>query len=310
MPAGAVDMPCETAEYIPVGGDLVYSVLHEARGERRGMIVLAGTFGGERERAYSTGVQWARRMAVRGFDVLRFDYRGIGESTGSFEHMTCSHWRDDIAACVDCLRRRDGHAPVILHGMRLGAVLMSGAFAAGLGDAMLLWATISSARAHLWEYLRRALGTDLVLDPDAPRKTREEYLADLEAGRHINVDGYFWSGELWSDSTRHALTLPGANHPRPWRVYEVRPRPAPDADAAQPPSAVGDASPVAPEPAAPESPPARSNANRQVIEAARFFESAGYIIPDCQLLLQASMEWVESAVAGDGAATSAKAAGT
>lgn len=59
---------------------------------------------------------WAR---ARGRAFLRFDYRGCGESPGSFEEFTLADWRDDALAMIDAI---DG--PVVLVGSSMGGWLM------------------------------------------------------------------------------------------------------------------------------------------------------------------------------------------
>lgn len=59
---------------------------------------------------------WARANG-RGF--LRFDYRGCGESPGTFEDFTLADWRDDAVAMIDAL---DG--PLVLAGSSMGGWVM------------------------------------------------------------------------------------------------------------------------------------------------------------------------------------------
>ena len=210
----------ELPAYLDHEGQRLYSVLHPAPGARRALVLVAGPFGAERERAYLTGVHWARRLARGGRDVLRFDYRGIGESTGAFESMSFSAWKKDVAAAARVLRRRDPEAPLILHGLRMGGLLAAELFAEGLGDGLLLWSPPASGREHLWELLRRNIFIEMVTRPGGKPKTREAYAADLEAGRRTNVDGYVWTRELWKDSEAWKLRLPSPEEPRPWRLLD------------------------------------------------------------------------------------------
>lgn len=201
--------------YLEQEGERLYSVLHPARGTRRAGLLLAGPFGAERERSYLTGVHWARRMAARGFDVLRFDYRGVGESGGDFEAMSFPDWTRDVAAAARALR-----PPLVLHGLRLGGLLAAELFAQGLGDGLLLWAPTPSARDHLWELLRRNVTTEMVLRPERRPKPREAYAAELEAGGRVVVDGYVWTRRLWRESEGLGLRLPEASEARPWLRLE------------------------------------------------------------------------------------------
>ncbi len=271
----ATPMSREIAEYIPVGDDQIYTVLHESQIQRRGLALVAGGFGGERERGYLTLVHWARRLAAIGFDVLRFDYRGMGESTGAFEHMTLSNWREDVIACCRHLRERDDRLPLLMHGMRLGAVLASEAFNpqfGGNGDALLLWGPPQGGREHLWELLRKLMMVEMTARPEAARRTREEYVAQIEAGEALNVDGYFWTRKLWDDSSGHSLYRSTTDDRRPRHAIDVK----------TPPQS-------APQLAPDQSPPT-------VVRADRPWDASGMITPDNTALFEASLHWLSRAV--------------
>jgi hypothetical protein len=106
-------------------------MLRSARGEG---LLLCGPFAVERERAYLTLVLWARTLASRGFEVMRFDYRGQGESTGAFEDMTIARWREDAAFCAARLSAATQGGAVVLQGVRLGALIAAELFASGVGE--------------------------------------------------------------------------------------------------------------------------------------------------------------------------------
>lgn len=48
-------------------------------------------------------VEMARELSATGVPVLRFDHRGLGDSSGTF--LGFRHIRDDLQAAIDCLRR-------------------------------------------------------------------------------------------------------------------------------------------------------------------------------------------------------------
>lgn len=87
---------------IPLGGDTLLGVLHEAGGEHavRAVLILVG---GPQYRvgSHRQFVLTARHLAAQGHPSFRFDFRGMGDSTGDpagFEHV-----REDVRAALDVL---------------------------------------------------------------------------------------------------------------------------------------------------------------------------------------------------------------
>jgi uncharacterized protein len=82
--------------------DLV-GILHRPAGPARstGVVIVVG--GGPQYRAggHRQLVLWSRRMAESGYPVLRFDYRGMGDSGGEFPGF--DHIDDDIRSAIDRL---------------------------------------------------------------------------------------------------------------------------------------------------------------------------------------------------------------
>ena len=219
--AGPSGNPLESPRFLDFADGQIYTVTHAALRPRRASVLLCGPFGIERERSYLTHVLWARTLAARGFEVMRFDYRGHGESTGSFEEMTIRRWREDAAFCASRLSAATRRDALVLQGTRLGALIAADLFASGIGDGLLLWEPPASAEAHLRDTLRHHLVAQRLSEPDRPPRLREQLIADLEAGEHVVVDGYSWTRGLWRDAQRHPLILPSSHETRPWLVLNA-----------------------------------------------------------------------------------------
>ena len=95
----------ECAGYFNVSGAALYTVLHEVA-DPVARVLLVGPFASERHFSYHPWVRWARYLAARGIEVLRYDYRGVGESTGRFEEMGFDHWSEDVDLLADWFSRR------------------------------------------------------------------------------------------------------------------------------------------------------------------------------------------------------------
>jgi pimeloyl-ACP methyl ester carboxylesterase len=97
----------------------------------------------------------AMALAERRQHVLRFDYRGTGDSFGDLGEVTVSDWLEDIALGVREGREISGSSVVRLLGVRAGALLACAA-ARALSDVqrLVLWDPISDGAGYL-EVLRR-----------------------------------------------------------------------------------------------------------------------------------------------------------
>ena len=189
----------ECAGYFHVSGAALYTVLHEVP-DPAARVLLVGPFASERHFSYHPWVRWARYLAARGMEVLRYDYRGVGESTGKFEEMGFDHWNEDVELLADWLSNRSHGVPLLLHGLEIGAILAGSSFAQGSGDALLLWSPPAHANQALRSSLMRWAGLEQLFESPENRRSAAAYIRQLEQGVSIEVAGYQWSSSLWRSS--------------------------------------------------------------------------------------------------------------
>lgn len=210
--------------YLDHRGEHLYVVRHAAGGARpRASVVLAGPMTLERSHGYLTWTRWARNLAANGFDVYRFDYRGVGESSGDFTQQTFANWQEDLEAVV-AHARATSRGRVVVLGLRLGALLGRKVFDSHAADAFIAWDPPTGGTAMLMDMLRRKLAADY-MEFGGERKTRDEYVRELEAGATIEVEGYPWTGGLWGSAKQYGFGEPERINGE-WHVTWLDGRPA------------------------------------------------------------------------------------
>lgn len=90
----------ETAICFDCKGDSLVGILHRPDGiPARGILIAVAGGPQYRVGGHRQLVLWARRMAAEGYAVFRFDYRGWGDSHGTFRDFDSVD--DDIRAAMD-----------------------------------------------------------------------------------------------------------------------------------------------------------------------------------------------------------------
>jgi Serine aminopeptidase, S33 len=189
----------ERGGYFEVPGAHLYTVLHRVN-KPFARVLLVGPFAGERHSSYIPWVLWARYLAEKGIEVLRYDYRGIGESSGAFEEMSFSDWSEDVHLLAKWLKERSPEVPLVLHGLGVGALLVSRAFHGGVGEVLLLWSPPESANQALRSAVVRWINVEQLFKYGDERKPPSAFIQELERGSSVEVEGYQFSGKLWQNS--------------------------------------------------------------------------------------------------------------
>ena len=93
----------ETPGYLKIGDGALYFVHHKAQGEARGTVILCGPIALEASRVALVWTRWARTLVSAGWNAVRFDWRGSGESAGRFSSMTLRDWESDLHGLYDAI---------------------------------------------------------------------------------------------------------------------------------------------------------------------------------------------------------------
>lgn len=206
----------ERAIRIDSGNAGLYGMLHEPSGAARGMALICNPLFEERKSAHRALVETARTLCGAGWRVLRFDYRGCGDSAGAFAEAAVRDWEDDTAAAADVLRAGSDALPMALLGVRLGGSMALRCAARCRADTAALWEPVLNGRHYLLEELRKKLMKGM-LTAGRNRTSRDALLEDLATGREIDFDGYLVTPRLYRDLCD--LDLPTWTGAPPRRVF-------------------------------------------------------------------------------------------
>ena len=192
-------------EQVTIGGKAgrLYGVLYRPDEASRGSFVFCDPMFEERKSANRAMVEAARHLCGEGWTVLRFDYRGCGDSPGEFTDFCPADWVSDIESAATFLwKAGHGHSGPGggnrgLLGLRLGATLaVQAAVRLPQVDRLVLWEPASSGADYFEQELRKKLMKEMVTFGRS-RENRESLLRTLEQGGDMDFDGYAVSARLY-----------------------------------------------------------------------------------------------------------------
>lgn len=143
--------------YFGAADRLLFACYHEPALERRRKcaVVVCQPIGHEYINSHRALRQLASRLCYAGFPVLRFDYYGCGDSSGSAEEGRITQWLEDISTAISELRRRTGATEVCLVGLRVGGALaMIAAAERNHLESLVLWDPVVSGKSYLDDLFR------------------------------------------------------------------------------------------------------------------------------------------------------------
>lgn len=145
----------------------LYGVLHPMQGaaKKPASVLLCNAFGQEYMRSHRALRQLAVMLCKQGYDVLRFDYRGTGDSALELDAVDAQDWKDDINIAIDELKDISAVQSVHVIGLRLGGLLAASACAEREDiESLNLWDSISSGDQYINELREELSDKDAVND--------------------------------------------------------------------------------------------------------------------------------------------------
>ncbi|MGZ3449425.1 MAG: alpha/beta fold hydrolase [Polyangiales bacterium] len=148
-------------------------------------VLLCNPFGEEAVRAHRIYRVLANRLSRAGHAVLRFDYLGTGDSSGSAEETNLDDWIASVVMATAELRRLSSAPRIAALGLRLGGTLAAIATSKHSLDLqhLLLWDPVIDGPAYLRElaashveYMSEEMGSPYPPPPLTPEGFPHEAL--------------------------------------------------------------------------------------------------------------------------------------
>lgn len=147
----------ETARYFEWQGEHIFAILHEPLVPTHKIVIMHHGFTGSSTEAQFAFVRYARELVQRGFAVLRFDFVGSGNSSGSFAEMTFTKELAQAQLILETVMTWPWVEDISLHGFSMGGAVAS-QLAARFPDTvkkLLLWAPagdLASLTNRMYEF--------------------------------------------------------------------------------------------------------------------------------------------------------------
>ncbi len=181
----------EDYRFLALDGEHVYCGVHLPTQQASRGVVICHPLGEEKLWSHRVLVSFARDLAAAGIAVLRFDFRGEGDSDRDFQDADLESRVQDACLAVDALRKFvPSVAEVTLMGLRLGASVAAAA-AVRRSDVtrLVLWDPVVDGAAYMQAVLRLNLMYQMAIHRQVI-ENREALVARLAKGETINIEGY------------------------------------------------------------------------------------------------------------------------
>ena len=115
-------------------------------------VIICPAAGRDARWTYRSLFQWAESLSTQGYQVLRYDHPGEGDSAPlDADQDQWSHWLEALESAVAFMRLRPGVSQIFICGLRAGATLACVASAKIKPDGLILWDPFASGSVWLKE---------------------------------------------------------------------------------------------------------------------------------------------------------------
>lgn len=188
----------------------VFGIYHPAAGSGDGQVltVICPPLFSDYMRTQPALRELAMTLAEKGQHVLRFDYRGTGDSFGELSEISVTDWVEDIALAVREGCEVSGSSVVRLLGVRAGALLACAAARASNNiQRLVLWDPVGNGAEYV-QALRRlqvALSQRNLYLSRAERREAMHECAGYTLSERMLAELQLLDADVYSRVPRHCL---------------------------------------------------------------------------------------------------------
>ncbi len=180
---------------------------------RRVPVVLVPADGEERTWSQRAMVNLARFLARQGHPVVKFDFRGQGESDGSFEETDVPSRMQDLDRVLERARSVSGVWPAVV-ALRLGANVAARVLESRPGLRFVAVEPVESLDAYVNDLLRKNVSSQFIVNKKVVAN-RKQLRARIASGTPVSCSGFLLS-RIFLESLREL---------RPSREWRLDPEP-------------------------------------------------------------------------------------
>lgn len=166
-------------------------------------------------------------LAEAGQHVLRFDWRGTGDSTGSLADVRVADWFADVAAVIGEGRDITGAGRINAVGVRAGALFLCGALRGGVtAEKIVLWDPVTSGADYLGQLRRvqeRMLARNRYLKP-ALRKLAASELGGQRLPQELRADIEALDGGVYANLPAEGAAIIATDERAAFGAASIEPR--------------------------------------------------------------------------------------
>ena len=179
-------------------GERFFTLQTRCREYPKAHIVYVPPFGEEMNRCRALVSQQARGFAESGYSCTIIDFYGSGDSEGELRDASLAIWQGNIRLTLETLQR-ETPAPVILWGLRLGALIAMDFAAKSTIDIqnIILWQPVVSPERYVTQILRQRVAA--LVGKDLAPETTSQIRKKLSDGECVEISGYTVGGVLIQD---------------------------------------------------------------------------------------------------------------